>query len=116
MCRRLHASRTQSNFVNRISCTNTSDAIESRPSSASSTDVTKKFPLEAFAVHNAVRNVDASNTIAHSVHDQRKHFGAAPSVHDTAILSFQQLPKNPPAKSDSKPCRSTPSFSLMRLI
>ena len=110
MYRRHHASQTQSNFVNRISCTNASDAIKSHPSSASSNDVTNKFPLEAFAAYNAVRNVDAVNTIAHSVHDQPKHFAAAPSVHDAAILSFQQRPEDPPAKSYSKPRRSPRSL------
>ena len=110
MCHRNHASRTQSNFVNRISCTNASDAVESRPSSASSNDVTNKFPLEAFAAYNAVRNVDAATTIAHSIHVQSKHFAAAPSVHDAAILSFQQRPEDPPAKSYSKPRRLPRSF------
>ena len=107
---RYHASRTQSHFVNRIFCTNASDAIESPPSSASSTDVTTKFPLEAFAAYNVVRNVDAANTIVHSIHDQRNYFAAAPSVYVAAILYFQQRPEDPPAKSDSKPRRSSCSF------
>ena len=110
MYRRHPSSRTQSNFVNRISCTNASDAIESRPLSASSNNVTNKFPLEAFAAYNPVRNVDAPNAIAQLGHDQRKNFVAAPSVHDAAILFFQQQPEDSLAKSDSKPRRSPRFF------
>ena len=103
MYRRHHASRIKSNFINCIFCTNASDTVKLPPSSASPTDVTNKFPLEAFAAYNAARNVDAANTIARSIHDQRKHFNAAPSVHDAAILSSPQRSENPPAKRDSKP-------------
>ena len=46
MYHRLHASRTKSNFVNRISCTNASDAIESPPSSTSTSTSLTSFRLK----------------------------------------------------------------------
>ena len=93
-------------YVNRDSCASASGAIESPPSSTSSTDVTNKFLLEACAAHNWVRNVDAANAIAYSIHDLPRNFVDPPNVHDAAVLSFLQGPKDPPAKSNSKPRRS----------
>ena len=111
---RHHASRTQSNYVNRISCTNASDAIESPPSSASSTDVTNKFPLEAFAAYNEVRNVDAANAIAHSIHDQRNHFAAAPAFMTLQFCPFNNGQKTFLQKAIPNHTARHVLFSLMR--
>ena len=112
MYHRQNRSHLAINYVIRISCASTSNAVELPPSSPNSTDVINKFPLKACAAHNVIRNVDAANALAQSIQDLPKSFVHPPSVHDAAVSSFLQRQEDPPAKSNSKPRRSSPpSFS-----
>ena len=83
MYSRHKTSHSAINDVNRISCPSASDAIESLPSSTSSTDVANKFPLEPCTAPDAV-NVDAANALAYSIHDLQRNFADPSSVHYVA--------------------------------
>ena len=112
MYRRHHASRISSIHVHYISCTSASDAVESPPSSTSSTDVTNMFLLKVFAAHNAVCNVNSANTIAHSIYAYQGTLLIRLASMTLQFRPFDKGQKTPLARSNSKPRRSSrPPFS-----
>ena len=112
---RLHASQPKSNHVYCVSCPYANDALELPFTSASTTDVTDKFPLEPCIALDMV-DADAANSVAHFINDLPKNAVDSPIVNDDDVSSVLKVPEDPPIKRNhqSPSLASEQHFDLLK--